>query len=345
MKKLLSFFILGLSISTVSLAQDKETPYFVKTYKSSEVKNVNVRTSGGGISVTGGAGDEARVEVYIRGNNGGSNLSKEEIEDRLKEYELSVKKDGETISCVAKRKSESGWNNWKNGLSISFKIFTPEKISTDLVTSGGGISLKNLTGNLSFTTSGGGLKLQNLGGNVKGRTSGGGINISGCRDNIDVATSGGGIDAENCKGDIRLTTSGGGLTLKKLDGTIKATTSGGGIRAEEISGDFNTSTSGGSIKLEDITASVKASTSGGGIDADIKSLGKYLSLSTSAGSIHVRMPMDKGMNLDLDGQRVKVPTLAKFSGTVEKDRVKGSLNGGGIDVRMDANSGGVYINE
>ena len=345
MKKLLSLFILELSISSVSWAQDKETPYFVKTYKSSEIKNLNVRTSGGGISVTGGDGDETRVEVYLKVNNGGSKLSKDEIENRLKEYELSVKKEGETILCIAKRKSESNWNNWKNGLSISFKIYTPEKISTDLVTSGGGISLKNLNGNLGFSTSGGGLKLQNLGGIIKGRTSGGGINISGCRDNIDVATSGGGIDAENCNGDIKLTTSGGGLTLKKLNGSIKATTSGGGIRAEEISGDFVTSTSGGSIKLEDITASVKASTSGGGIDADIKSLGKYLSLSTSAGSIHVRMPMDKGMDLDLDGQRVKVPNLSKFNGTVEKDRVKGLLNGGGIAVRMNANSGGVYINE
>ncbi|AFK02862.1 hypothetical protein Emtol_1720 [Emticicia oligotrophica DSM 17448] len=343
MKKLLSLFILGLSFTT--FAQDKETPYFVKTYKSSEVKNLNVRTSGGGISVTGSTDGEARVEIYIRGNNGGNDLSKSEIEERLKDYELSVKKDGETINCIAKRKSESGWNNWKSGLSISFKIYTPEKISTDLVTSGGGISLKNLTGDLNFTTSGGGLKLQKLGGNVKGRTSGGGINISDSRDNIDVSTSGGGIVAENCKGDIRLSTSGGGLTLKDLGGNIKATTSGGGIRAEAISGDFITSTSGGSIKLDDITASVKASTSGGGIDADIKSLGKYLSLSTSAGSIHVRMPLDKGMDLDLDGQRVKVPALAKFNGTMEKDRVRGSLNGGGISVKMDANSGGVYINE
>jgi DUF4097 and DUF4098 domain-containing protein YvlB len=344
MKKLHSLIILGLLAINISFAQEKETPYFVKTYKSSEIKNLSVRTSGGGISITGGAGDEARVEIYVKGNNGNAKLSKEEIEDRLKEYELSVKKEGETIACIAKRKSESGWN-WKNGLSISFKIYTPEKISTDLVTSGGGISLKNLSGNLGFTTSGGGLKLQNLGGNVKGRTSGGGIDISGCRDNIDVATSGGGIDADNCKGDIRLSTSGGGLDLKSLDGNIKATTSGGGIRAENISGEFITSTSGGSIHLEDITASVKASTSGGGIDADIKSLGKYLSLSTSAGSIHVRMPMDKGMDLDLDGQRVKVPTLAKFNGQVEKDRVRGSLNGGGIAVTMDANSGGVYINE
>jgi hypothetical protein len=345
MKKLLSLFLLGLSISTVSLAKDIETPYLVKTYKSSEIKNLNVHTSGGGISVTDGAGDEARVEVYVRGNNGGSNLSKDEVENRLKEYELSIKKEGETILCIAKRKSESSRNNWKNGLSISFKIYTPEKISINLITSGGGISLKNLTGNLGFSTSGGPLKLQNLGGIIKGRTSGGGINISGCRDNIDVATSGGGIDVEDCKGNIKLTTSSGGLTLKKLDGTIKATNSGGGIRAEEISGDFLTSTSGGSIILYNVTASVRASTSGGGIDADIKSLGKYLSLSTSAGSIHVRMPMDKGMDLDLDGQRVKVPTLSKFSGTVEKDRVKGSLNGGGIAVRIDANSGGVYINE
>jgi DUF4097 and DUF4098 domain-containing protein YvlB len=345
MKKLFSLFVLGLLITNASFAQDKETPYFVKTYKSSEMKNLYVRTSGGAITVTGMAGDEARVEIYVRSNNGNNKLSKEEIEDRLKDYELSIKKDGETINCIAKRKNESGWNDWKNSLNISFKIYSPEKISTDLVTSGGGISLKNLTGNLAFTTSGGGLKLQDLGGNVKGRTSGGGIRINGCRDMIDVATSGGGIDAESCKGDIRLSTSGGGLDLKDLDGMIKATTSGGGVRAENIKGEFVTSTSGGSIHLEDMMASVKASTSGGGIDADIKSLGKYLSLSTSAGSIHVRMPMDKGMDLDLDGNRVKMPETKNFSGRIDKDRVKGTVNGGGIPVTMDANSGGVYINE
>lgn len=344
MKKLFSLF-LGVLLINTAFAQDKETPYFVKTYKSSEMKNLYVLTSGGGISVTGMEGDEARVEIYVRSNNGINKLSKEEIEDRLKDYELSIKKDGETINCIAKRKNESGWNDWKNGLNISFKIYSPEKISTDLVTSGGGITLKNLTGNLNFTTSGGGLRLQDLGGNVKGRTSGGGIHINGCRDMIDVSTSGGGIDADNCKGDVRLSTSGGGLVLKNLDGTIKATTSGGGVRAEGIKGDFVTSTSGGSIHLEDMMASIKASTSGGGITADIKSFGKYLSLSTSAGSIHVNMPMDKGMDLDLDGNRVKIPEIKNFSGRIEKDRVRGSVNGGGIAVSMDANSGGIYINE
>lgn len=346
MKKLLSLLIVGLSIVTTSFAQDKDTPYFVKTYKSSEIQNLNVRTSGGGITVTGQPGSEARVEIYVRPNNwNGGSISKAEIEDRLREYELSVKKEGSTIYCIARRKNNSGWNDWKKSLSISFKIYSPEKVSTDLETSGGGITLKNLTGNLGFTTSGGGLKLTGLGGNIKGRTSGGGIDINDCRDIIDVSTSGGGIDADNCRGEIRLSTSGGGLRLKSLDGTIKATTSGGGVRAEAITGELVTSTSGGSIHLDDIRGSVRASTSGGGIDADIKSFGKYLSLSTSAGSIKVRMPLDKGLDLDLDGNRVRVPEIRNFNGRIEKDRVKGSINGGGIPVTMDANSGGVYIND
>lgn len=345
MKKLSYLLILNLFCLSLAFAQDKETPYFVKTYQSSDVDMVNVRTSGGGISVTGQAGGESRVEVYIRPNNwNGKELSKAEIEDRLENYELSVKKEGNTIFCVAKPKKEN-WTDWKKSLSISFKIYTPEKVSTNLRTSGGGISIKNITGNQDFVTSGGGLKVRNVGGNIKGRTSGGGIDVSGCRDIIDLVTSGGGIDAEDCKGDIRLSTSGGGLDLKDLDGKIKATTSGGGIRAENIKGDLVTSTSGGSIRLSDMYASVKATTSGGGIEADIRQLGNHLVLSTSAGNINVRMPFNKGMDLDLDGTRVRIPTLKNFDGVADKDRVKGRINGGGVMVSMDASSGGITISE
>ena len=70
---------------------------------------------------------------------------------------------------------------------------------------------------------------------------------------------------------------------------------------------------------------------------------KFVTLETSAGSVRVRMPMDKGMDLDLDGNRVSAP-LTNFNGTVEKDRIKGKLNGGGIPVRLTASSGSVSIN-
>ncbi len=345
MKNLFNLFVALIVSSNLMAQNDDEKPYITKTYQAGDLRNVKVETSGGGITVAGQSGSEARVEVYIRPNNwNGSKVSKEEIEERLTNYTITIKKEGDLLTAIAKRK-DNDWNNWKKSLSITFKVYTPEKISTDLNTSGGGISLKNLSGTQRFNTSGGGLSLANLSGDIKGSTSGGGIKLINCKDKINLSTSGGGITAEDSDGEIRLSTSGGGLKLNNLKGKIKATTSGGSVNADDIRGELITSTSGGGIRIDDMEGSLDASTSGGSINVDMKSMGSYLTLSTSAGGIHVNMPLDKGMDLDLDGNKVKMPELAKFSGTIEKDRVRGKLNGGGIPVKMDASSGGVYINE
>ncbi len=347
MKKLIHFALVCVLSSTAAVfaQQEGETPYFSKNFKVSEIDRLKVKTSGGAISVKGGATDEARVEMYVRSNNwnGKSNLSKEEIEERLEEYNITVRRAGTELQAIAERKNK-GWNDWKRSLSISFKVYVPEKITTDISTSGGSITLVQLKGKQDFQTSGGSLNLQDIGGQVRGRTSGGSIKLNGGSDNLDLQTSGGSITAENVRGSLQLSTSGGSINLKNLSGNTKATTSGGSIKADGIEGELRTSTSGGSIRLTAINASLEASTSGGGIEAEMIGLGSYLKLASSAGSIRVKMPMDKGMDLDLDGDRVQVGELSKFDGTLEKDRVKGSVNGGGITVRMDASAGGVYIN-
>ncbi|MCU0338350.1 MAG: DUF4097 domain-containing protein [Spirosomaceae bacterium] len=334
-----------LLISTFIFANDDEKPYMTKTFNASAVKSLNVRTSGGSISVTGKNG-EAKVEVYVRSNNwnGRDELSTKEIEERLEEYELTVAQEGETLVCKAKRKKED-WSDWKRSLNISFKITVPEKITTDLGTSGGSIRLANLSGTQNFGTSGGSLHLHDLSGDIKGRTSGGSINLSNCKDKLDLTTSGGSIKAENSKGDIRLSTSGGSINLEEMDGIIKVTTSGGSVRGGGIKGELNASTSGGSIRLNNVAASLRASTSAGSVDVEMTALGKYLDLSTSAGGIRVQMPLDKGMDLDLRANRVNVSRLNNFDGAFDKDRVKGKLNGGGTLVTMRANSGSISIND
>jgi hypothetical protein len=55
------------------------------------------------------------------------------------------------------------------------------------------------------------------------------------------------------------------------------------------------------------------------------------------------MPMDKGMDLDLQGDKVQV-AMSNFNGVVEDDHVRGKLNGGGIPVRMSTSGGRVKIN-
>lgn len=334
MKKL---FALGLLtfVSLISYAQKE--PFLVKTFNANQIENLDVRTSGGSIEVTGVSGSRTVVEVFIKGNG---SLSNAEIEDRLRDYTLEVKKEGGTLICFAKSNVK---NNWKKGLNITFKIKSPRNVDTELLTSGGGIHLANLHGDLNFRTSGGGLHLEDLSGDIYGRTSGGGIHVNNVEDRVDLATSGGGIDVRNAEGEIKLSTSGGGIKLASLRGAIDAHTSGGSVRAEDIEGELITGTSGGSIELGKIAASVKASTSGGSITADILEVGDFLVLHTSAGGIDVNLPMDRGMDLNIRGGRVTM-AYKNFEGDFDKNHVRGKINGGGANVDISASSGHVNIN-
>jgi preprotein translocase subunit YajC len=85
-------FLLNLviAISFSVVAQNKE-PYMTKSLSKESVKSTEVQTSGGSISVTGvSSADETKVEVYISGNNGKNEISKEEITKRLEDYDLTV---------------------------------------------------------------------------------------------------------------------------------------------------------------------------------------------------------------------------------------------------------------
>lgn len=257
MKKLL-FSLLITTVSATLTAQNKtgEKPYLTKSLSGASINNVEVKTSGGSISVTGVNPSEARVEVYIHANNNQKEVSKEEIEKRLQEnFDLVVSVSNNKVAAISKPKRQN--MDWKRGLSISFKLFTPQNIVSNLRTSGGSISLKNLTGNQDFETSGGSLHVDNLSGKVRGRTSGGSIHVSNCKDDINLATSGGSIHAENSNGNLRLATSGGSLHLTGLKGNIEATTSGGSIQGNNIQGELVTNTSGGSIQLKDLACSLR----------------------------------------------------------------------------------------
>ncbi|WP_461103528.1 DUF4097 family beta strand repeat-containing protein [Spirosoma koreense] len=346
------FFLTLLSAATLSLTafatnpkDDRDTPYLTKTF-SGKISAVRAETSGGSLSIEGGTDMNAKVEMYVRGNNGNGNLDKSEIEDRLKDYDISIMQEGSTIVATAKRRNND--RDWKRSLSIGFKFYTPRNVTTDLRTSGGSISLAALTGTQKFRTSGGSLRMSDISGDINGQTSGGSIHFDRCQagsaNRIDLQTSGGSIEAKASSGAMRLHTSGGSIRLMDLKGNVDAQTSGGSVNGENIDGDIKAGTSGGSVRLADVAGSIDASTSAGGIEVSITKLGEYVRLSTSAGSINVRMPLNKGINLSLSGNRIKIP-LNNFSGDTEKDRIKGTLNGGGIPVTMSASSGSVNVNQ
>lgn len=339
---LFQLMLAGLTISANAQTKTGEEPYLAKSFGNEAIKGVEVKTSGGSISVAGVNASEARVEVYINANNRSGDLSKEDIKRRLEEnYDLNVSYSNNKVTAIAKPKERN--MNWKKSLSISFKVFVPKTITSDLGTSGGSISLTNLTGSQDFVTSGGSLHVDNLSGKVKGRTSGGSIHVSNSKDDINLETSGGSIHAENCNGNLRLSTSGGSIDLIDLKGNIEANTSGGSINGNDIEGELLTSTSGGSLHLDDMACSLEASTSSGGIDVSMKELGKFIKISNSGGNIDLAIPGNKGVDLRLSGQKVSAPALTNFDGSMDDNQVDGKLNGGGIPVTVRAGGGKVRL--
>ena len=343
MKKYFLMVLIAL-VSLPVLAQFKsdKAPFLTKSFKNGSFTNAQVRTSGGSISVMGVEASEARVEVYIYSNNGKNDLSKDEIQQRLNEkYDLDISVVNNKLVATAKPKEKI--KDWKKALSISFKVFAPKNISTDLSTSGGSISLNNLSGSQDFSTSGGSLDIDNVSGKMKGRTSGGSINLENSKDEIDLATSGGSIEASNCDGNLKLSTSGGSLSLKDLKGDIRATTSGGSVNGKNIGGELLAHTSGGSVHLKDLSCSVETSTSGGNIYVSIKEFGKYVTIRNSSGNVELELPKGKGVDLSLEADKIKTDRMENFNGKMNEDEVEGKLNGGGIPVKVKAGSGKIFL--
>ncbi len=344
MKKTILALLISCAVGSV-LAQndDRQTPYLTKSLPGESVKQVDVETSGGNISVESVAAGQTRVEVFIWGNNGRKNaLSKDEIQRRLDEYyDLKIDVSGDKLTASAKPKKNN--MNWKEGLSISFKVFATKNVSTHLTTSGGNINLQAVQGTHKITTSGGNLTIDDVKGKLRGTTSGGNIHVKEANDDIDLTTSGGNIDAENCTGSIRLVTSGGSLHLENLDGNVEATTSGGNVHANVVKGDLEANTSGGNIDLKGLACNLATATSGGDIRVAVTTPGKFIKVKNSGGKIELELPAGKGYDLDVSGDKVKADNLGNFNGKVTDDEIDGKANGGGTQVTANASSGRVLL--
>jgi hypothetical protein len=92
------------------------------------------------------------------------------------------------------------------------------------------------------------------------------------------------------------------------------------------------------------TGMVKAKSSGGSVKVNISNLSEELYLQSSGGGVSAVIHGGENMGLDLDlrSGRVNID-LHNFTGTSEKDRVKGKMNGGGIPVYAHASGGNVTI--
>jgi len=304
-------------------AQDNRVPTITKTFNMNQPGTLNSRSSGGGIQVVTHDQNIVEIQTFIRKNGKILSPSDPSVEEVLENFNLEIEKNGSVITAIAERKTNL--RLWRN-VGIYFTIIVPKEMSCNVSSSGGGLKISGVSGTHNFSSSGGSVKLENTAGKTKAKSSGGSAS------------------AIKHKGDINLSSSGGGVRLNKAIGNVYAHSSGGSVKLEDINGEVEAGSSGGGVYITGEAPFVKASSSGGSVRVNIAGLNKEMYLKSSGGGVEAVIHNgDKlGMDLDLSGGRVNID-LHNFSGKSEKNRINGTMNGGGIPVYLRASGGNVNV--
>ena len=209
-KSFVKLFVLLVSISLnaslITVSAQKNEPFSVHTFSASSINMVESSLINGSITVTGGGGSEAVVEMYVSGNSSKtSKWSNEEIKKYLDEnYTIEVRVNNEKLVVVAKPKN--GGKKSKEQFDISLKVKASVQVSTDLKTTNGSIQISNLSGSQKIKTVNGSLDVDHVLGKISGSTINGSITVTGSKDDINLSTVNGGITAKDCDGKVILNT-------------------------------------------------------------------------------------------------------------------------------------------
>lgn len=257
--------------------------------------------------------DASRVDVLVTMEARGRSAS--DAKEMFDKFDVSFHPSGANLRIEGDDRGQGsrGWFNFRsdsNALRIRWTVTVPRQYSLDLKTAGGSISVHDLSGHIEARTSGGSLQFGRVTGRVNARTSGGSISIEETGGNVDVSTSGGGIAIARARGNVRAHTSGGSIRVNEVFGTIDAVTSGGSINASLSSQPAH----------------------------DCR-------LSTSGGSVIVHLDPSIAVNLDArsSGGRVSADIPVTIRGTMEKNRLQGTINGGGPALVLRTSGGGISI--
>jgi len=303
MKKILLITVLALAVANMGIAGTIKKEFDIGMGK----KLVMDLETGGGVYISGWDKEKVAVKVHVSGVD----------ED---DYDL----DFDTRSSGIKIRADYRKRWGRHGGDFEFDVKVPEKFDIEIESSGGGIHIADVEGDISGNTAGGGLDFTNVRGDIDFKTMGGEIRVSGV------------------KGHLSLKTMGGGITVTDSEANGKVSTMGGSILIEDVKGNLKGSTMGGNVIYRNAT---------GRSDGSESSTGDEVHISTMAGDIHVD-DAPQGADLNTKGGDITVRSAGKFvkaktlGGDIEINEIDGWVNastlGGDVTVNMvgDPDEGG-----
>ena len=198
------------------------------TLSRGEVSTLDVEGSrNGGVSISGWD----QPDVLVSACKFASAEDESTAQSLLKM--LTVSTEGGRIRAV----EPEGITDRKTSWSIQFTIFVPRDLPIEASVHNGGLSLRNLNGNVTGRSLNGGISLNESGSYqslIKLRATNGGISLTDVQGRVTATTTNGGISLTRGSGEVKLESQNGGITVQLPEGgwvgeTLEATSQNGGM--------------------------------------------------------------------------------------------------------------------
>jgi hypothetical protein len=280
---------------------------FEKTLAVGGAPNVSVATGSGYVHVFSGPDGQFHVIGRVHVQPGLFDWLGGDADSRVKQIvaDPPIKQFGNTITIGADR----GESHLFQNVSIDYEITTPRGTTLKASTGSGDLEIGGIEGTVTAEAGSGELKVDNLGANAR------------------LETGSGEIHANNVHGAATLQTGSGNLDLDLSGaGDVKAQTGSGSIRIHGVSGGLHAEAGSGNIDVAgDPTGEWRLESGSGNVAAHVGSATKFnLNAETGSGSVHVDQPL-------------------LSQGTLDRQHIVGTVNGGGPTIRVTTGSGNIEI--
>jgi DUF4097 and DUF4098 domain-containing protein YvlB len=163
--------------------------------------------------------------------------------------------------------------------------------------------------------------------------------------NADISTASGDLELNGLSGNIKMKTASGDIKTSETTGSADLKTAGGDIKSSDYTGDISVSTAGGDITLDGSNGNVSGATAGGNIKLIYSGTNSGIKLTTSGGDIEISLPGDFAANCKLttiSGEIMSdIPITSESK--VSETKLKGTMNGGGEQLKCSTSSGDIKI--
>ena len=247
----------------------------------------------------------------------------------LADHNVSIGKDGSNVFVEIKptRQTLRKWSREYGRTPLDSKLFVriPIDYNVDLESISGKLTIDEVGGNLRAESVSGSVKVGHARSNTVLASVSGRIKIESSQNNVEISTVSGRIDVGDVEGDTHLSSVSGKAKISNVGGKLKSSSVSGATEIQSVLGSVNMNSTSGKIVVHYLDAAAE--------------------ISNVSGSIALGLPRTKGYDFKLHSMSGRVTTDFPVEGSIKRNKIEGTVNGGGQRIALSSASGSLIVSE